>query len=327
MLPPDVSMALQELANGVSKTDLAKRSSSISTGYKQRENSASRLLTEQDALAYALARMPATYGASRRAMVHLKEAVPQFEPHSVLDVGCGPGTASFAASLVFPSTHSFVMQDRNGPFLDLARMLTKAALPSKNVTISATDLQSSPHWPATDLVLASYVLAELSPSLRKTLLCHLWSATVQVLLLVEPGTPDGFQRLRDARQLLQQQGAFTAAPCVHEAICPMNLGADHSGKWCRFSERVQRSKEHRFLKSAERSFEDEPFSYLAMVRAKPDRLFQARVVGPAAASKFEITLPVCCEQGLETLKAPRRNKEKYKSFKRKAWGDAVETLV
>jgi ribosomal protein RSM22 (predicted rRNA methylase) len=321
LLPSAIRSVLENLGQGVSRNDLAKRSAAITAGYQKRLNSSEKLLSASDALSYALARMPATYAATRRALLHLKAATPELMPTSLLDVGCGPGTASFACHDVFPQMKEFQLLDRNGPFLDLARQLSTVALPIGAVDIMAQDITRVSSMPQGDLVIASYVLAELSSPVQAKLLHQLWLATKQALVLVEPGTPDGFQRLKEARLALITQGAFVAAPCTHEAGCAM---ADKN--WCRFFERIQRSRDHRFLKSAERPFEDEPFSYLAVVRERPTSRAAARVIGKCVTNKFEIQLPICSSSGLSKLHIARRDKEKYQQNNDLQWGDTVLNL-
>ncbi len=121
---------------------------------------------------------------------------------------------------------------------------------------------------------AGYVLAEITAPAQDAFVRRLWEATRQVLVLVEPGTPDGFARLKAARTALIAAGAHVAAPCTHEAACPMA-----GEEWCRFLVRVQRSRDHRLLKQGERPFEDEPYAYLAVMREKPAQRAACRIVG------------------------------------------------
>jgi ribosomal protein RSM22 (predicted rRNA methylase) len=323
LLPSAISSALESMSEGLSRSDLVMRSAAITAGYKNRLNSSKELRVASDALAYALARMPATYAASRRALLHLAEAMPNAAPNSLLDVGCGPGTASFAAHAVFPEIADFTMLDRNGPFLDLARQLVAVALPENGFRIIDQDIAKIVDLPKADLVVASYVLAELSPAVQTRFLAQLWDSTSQALVLVEPGTPDGFERLRLARISLIDAGAFIAAPCTHEGVCLKHTHDPAKPEWCRFLERVQRSRDHRILKSADRPFEDEPYAYLAVVRERPSARFDARIVGRTSTSKFEIQLPICDTNGLSTLKIPKRNKKRYKNYNGLEWGDAV----
>jgi ribosomal protein RSM22 (predicted rRNA methylase) len=323
LLPPSISAALENMSQGHSRSDLIQRSAAITAGYQKRQNSSHELRAREDALAYALARMPATYAATRRALIHLQDAMPDLTPMSLLDVGCGPGTASFAAQNIFPMISDFALLDRNGPFLDLARNLSAEALPKKSVEILDQDIGSSSAFPTADMVIASYVLAELSAPAQAKMIERLWAASQHALLLVEPGTPDGFERLKLARTTLIQNGGYIAAPCTHEATCGKQTIDPTKPDWCRFLERVQRSRDHRILKSADRSYEDEPFSYIAVVRTKPLARASGRIVERTQINKFEIQLPLCNENGLSKLRIPRRDKIKYNQYKDLEWGDAV----
>ena len=84
----------------MSRNDAAERAAAISKTYRDGGNSAA-IRSETDALAYALARMPATYAADIASLNALCEIRPDFAPTSLLDVGAGPGTASWAAAEAF----------------------------------------------------------------------------------------------------------------------------------------------------------------------------------------------------------------------------------
>jgi ribosomal protein RSM22 (predicted rRNA methylase) len=71
--------------------------------------------------------MPATFAATRQALERLAEACPDLAPRTVLDVGAGPGTATFAAASVFGRPERATLLDRNRPFLELATRLADGA--------------------------------------------------------------------------------------------------------------------------------------------------------------------------------------------------------
>jgi ribosomal protein RSM22 (predicted rRNA methylase) len=318
LLPGPLRSALDALAEGCGRADLARRSRAITETYQARRNSSHSLLSNDDALAYALARMPATYAAALEAFGRLAEAMPDFAPRDLLDVGCGPGTASFAAVDAFPTLEDLTLLDRNGPFLDMARTLGGQAVTGKTVALMDRDVASDEVLPEADLVVASYVLAELDERTGERLVSRLWGAARQALVLVEPGTPDGFARLRSARSQLMADSAHVAAPCTHEAACPMSGDA-----WCRFLARVQRSRDHKLLKGGARPFEDEPYAYLALTRERPAGRTEFRIVGRTSETKVVVALPVCGEAGLKTLSAPSRARELFKRFRKLDWGDAI----
>src|SRR5262249_6019520 len=125
-----------------------------------------------------------------------------------------------------------------------------------------------------DLVTLAYVLNELDPKQRPQVLQRLWRLTADTLVIVEPGTPAGWQRILAARRELIEAGAQVIAPCPHAHDCPLQ-----PPDWCHFAARVARSRLHRQAKGAEVPWEDEKFSYVAVSR-KP-----APAQGPHAGSR------------------------------------------
>ena len=99
-LPAELKAALDGKLRGFSRSDAAGRAATISKTYRGGGNSGA-IRTEADALAYALARMPATYAAVTASLNALAGIAPDFAPTSLLDVGAGPGTASWAAAEAF----------------------------------------------------------------------------------------------------------------------------------------------------------------------------------------------------------------------------------
>ena len=100
-LPAELKAALDGKLRGFSRNDAAGRAASISKTYRDGGGSGA-IRSETDALAYALARMPATYAAVTASLNALVEIRPDFAPTSLLDVGAGPGTATWAAAEAFP---------------------------------------------------------------------------------------------------------------------------------------------------------------------------------------------------------------------------------
>src|ERR1043166_10274342 len=105
-LPAELKAALEAKLKGFSRGDAAARSAAISKNYRDGGGSGT-IRSETDALAYALARMPATYAAVTAGLNALCEARPEFAPKTLLDIGAGPGTASWAAAGTFPSLQHF----------------------------------------------------------------------------------------------------------------------------------------------------------------------------------------------------------------------------
>src|SRR2546425_7545903 len=127
-LPTELKAALDGKLRGFSRNDAAGRAASISKTYRGGGNSGT-IRSETDALAYALARMPATYAAITASLNALVEIRPDFAPNSLLDIGAGPGTATWAAAEAFPSLRRFALLDANSALralaLDLGRDSTR----------------------------------------------------------------------------------------------------------------------------------------------------------------------------------------------------------
>src|SRR3984893_12562749 len=118
-LPAELKAALDARLQGLSRNDAAERAALISKTYRDGGGS-SAIRSEADALAYALARMPATYAAVTASLNALCEIRPGFEPANLLDVGAGPGTATWAAAEAFSSLQSFTLLDANSALRALA---------------------------------------------------------------------------------------------------------------------------------------------------------------------------------------------------------------
>jgi ribosomal protein RSM22 (predicted rRNA methylase) len=168
-----------------------------------------------------------------------------------------------------------------------------------------------------DLVVASYMINELDDGPRAALADLMWAKTRDTLLVVEPGTPAGTQRILDLRRRLIAQGAHVLAPCPHDAECPLA-----APDWCHFTQRLPRSRVHKQLKAAELPYEDEKFIYVALSRS-PVTPRPARVLAQPELSKIAITAKLCTLQGIERATAPRRDKAAYAQFRKLDWGDAI----
>lgn len=322
-LPAALSTAVAERLEGRSRRDLGDRSARISTTYRAGGGSQSAVREAGDALAYAVARMPATYAATREAIDRLIERAPDFAPASALDAGCGPGTASWAVADAFATIASITQIDRNRQFLDLARDLGRSgeteALTSAR-QIEADLLQIPPLAERFDLVVLSYALAELPTTAIAPLLGTLWTGCSGALLLVEPGTPEGYRRILIARETMLAAGARLLAPCPHEAPCPLT-----PPDWCHFSVRLARSRDHRAAKSAALSYEDEKFAYLVGVRdAHFTPADRGRILDRPDLSKIGLAAKVCRTDGTAARATiPKRAKKAFAEARRAKWGDEL----
>jgi ribosomal protein RSM22 (predicted rRNA methylase) len=244
---------------------------------------------------------------------------PDFAPAGLLDVGAGPATALWAALDLWPRISDADLIEASEPIRALGGSMANTLDASirwhtSDIAVAFPDV--TPH----DLVVLAYVLDELDPAKRLPLLDRLWSRTRDVLLIVEPGTSNGWQRILAARAHLIAAGGHVIAPCPHELACPL-MPPD----WCHFSRRVARARIHRQAKNAEVPWEDEKFIYVAVSRTPG--LAAARVIAPPLQATGRVTLKLCQEDGTAARRLfSKRDGAVYKDARRADWGDVLNCL-
>ena len=274
--------------------------------------------------AYLAVRMPATYAAVRAALAHMPADVLD-RIGSLLDLGAGPGTATWAALDACPSLVDVTQVDHSRALLDAGARLGAALLETRRVhmTQHVAALQAVPEWPVADLVISAYALAELAAEARATVVSTAWQAASHALVLVEPGTPAGFQHIVQARAALAASGARFIAPCPHEGPCPMRAGP-RSDDWCHFAVRVPRTRRHRHLKAGSLAYEDEKFSYLIAAKSAHTAGRPARVLRHPRIEKGRVQLTLCTPVGAERVVVTRRDPA-WPAARKVTWGDAWRT--
>src|ERR1700733_1336552 len=160
-LPAELKAALDAKLQGLSRRDAADRAAIISQTYRGGGGSGA-IQSEADALAYALARTPATYAAVTASLNALREITPDFAPASLLDIGAGPGTATWAAAEAFPSLRTFILLDANAALRALALDLGRDNIRLRDMTYQHGEARAAlvDALPA-DLVVASYMIGEI----------------------------------------------------------------------------------------------------------------------------------------------------------------------
>jgi len=259
-------------------------------------------------IAYSLYRMPATLAALERVLERLD--IAEFSPSSLLDLGSGPGTAIIAARRRFPSLNDIVGLEQSPEFLTISQKLVGNA-------VQKGDLEKDIMDRDVDLVVASYSFGELTPQARERWI-HYAAKHARAMVLVEPGTPQGWKCLMECRDQMIAQGMFIAAPCPHHASCPF-VGTKW---WCHEAVRLPRTRFHRWIKGGRLGYEDEKFSYIIGF-SEPIERPECRIVHAPRHRSGHTHLSLCQADGqLKKYVVSRRNKELYSLVKRVKWGDA-----
>jgi len=341
-LPPLLRAAVDRALSRRRAGHLAALAAALSERYREERRDGRLYVTnDDDALAYLTVRLPATYAAVRASFAAINQARPDFAPKTALDIGAGPGTALWAALDCWPALADVILIEASPAFRACGEALSRETpvprVAWRTADIATDAIEDSIDAAPRDLVTLAYVLNELAPDVRPPLLRRLWQATADTLVIVEPGTPAGWQRIIAARTYLIEAGAYLLAPCPHAHVCPLEHVPEKrkpvfpkghattltSPDWCHFAARVARSRLHRLAKAAELSWEDEKFSYLAVSR-RPAPVAAARVIARPRKGSGRVTLKLCRPDGSagEQLFS-RRDGQAFRRAWRSDWGAAL----
>lgn len=321
--PVILNQLLQSKLEGYQLGKLKDISQSISDMYRNNSGSGNRLVESSlQVLVYSLVRMPATFGAVADALGYTLDMLgeEQGQIKSLLDVGAGTGSASWAVdSLLDIDNIRCIEREREMSKLGKELMaegsdaLKNAEWIDKDLTkLDVSTIKSA------DLVLASYVMNEMSESDRQTLVKKLWTLTDKVLLIIEPGTPKGYQQLMSTRQILLEQGANLIAPCTHTDKCRLS-----DGDWCHFTTRIQRNKIHKLLKDGDVPYEDEKYFYMAFSKQNT-QMAKCRILRHPYIEKGQITLQVCTAKQNYTKVVRKKDGDIFKQAKKSKCGDSLD---
>ncbi|MDC0344913.1 small ribosomal subunit Rsm22 family protein [Alphaproteobacteria bacterium] len=277
---------------------------SLSKKYKTQHKTGR--LSENERDAYLHARLPATSSVCKKVLSHIHE---KNKIQRILDLGCGPGSATYAALEVFEGIKQVHLVDRDkGYTYDF----------SVPHTFSNVGLEQFEVCNEYDLAIASYVFNECPHELLVTLLPQVWQKITSYFIIIEPGTPFGYQSFLKSRDILINCGASLVAPCPHEKTCPLS-----ENDWCHFKERLIRSPVHQQVKSGARSFEDESYIYGVFAKQPPQERAN-RILKKPRKGSGHISFDLCTPHGVEKKIISRKSKESFLKAKKLSWGDVLK---
>ncbi|MBA2811739.1 rRNA methyltransferase [Streptomyces sp. KM273126] len=311
--------ALAGLLDGLPPKAASQAVERLIANYRGRTPTDAPVLRDRsDVVAYAAYRMPATFEAVCSALEAFAETVPVWVPDSHVDVGGGTGAATWAVNAVWAGERPVTVLDWAEPALTLGREMAARNPELKGAEWRRSRIGAALTIESTDLVTVSYVLGELTEADRSAVV-DAAAGAAQAVVIIEPGTPDGYARVIEARDRLVRAGFRIAAPCPHSAACPIVPGED----WCHFSARVSRSSLHRQVKGGSLAYEDEKFSYVAAVRGPEATPAPSRVVRRPQIRKGQVLLDLCeTEPSLHRTTVTKRHGPLYRAARDADWGDA-----
>jgi ribosomal protein RSM22 (predicted rRNA methylase) len=319
-LPIQLQQAIALEAEKFCQKDILSAREVLTERYADSESPKEALiLTEAERCAYVVSRMPATYAVVLEVLRELERRHPQAEIRSLLDLGAGPGTAMWAAAEAFPSLQEINLIERDSQLIALGKRLAlQGEMPAFHTAQwQVRNMEQFSPAVQHDLVVLSYSVGELPEASIAEVIEKSWQATSQYLVVIEPGTPAGFERIRTIRNQLIGLNAFMVAPCPHMDVCPMT-----DGNWCHFSERIERSSLHRRIKLGALGYEDEKFSYVIFSKTQVS-LPEARILRHPQKRSGHVILSLCTKaEGLKQQTVSKRTPELYKLARKLDWGDS-----
>ena len=306
-LPLDIKAQLESLLDGYSLKELKDVVSILMEQYKNQSGKGNDLINSSLASkVYAVYRLPATYSAFGEALKHTLEFYKE-NIESVIDVGAGSGSASLAVSCLLPNIKKYTLLERNKYMMEVGKSLHNFEYINCDLSKDNLDINS-------DLVVSSYVLNELDQNSRINAINKMWNMTNKLILIVEPGTPEGFGLIREIRDYLISIGGYVISPCPHMNIC-LNT-------WCHFSTRISRSRLHKDLKGGDVPYEDEKYCYIAFSKTEVNRCDNRILRHPQINPGF-VELEVCTKEGFKHIKYSKKDKEMFKAARKSNAGDKI----
>lgn len=320
-IPDLLELAIENKVSEYNIKELKESAVNLSKRYMESERTGDTLLkTNLDTVAYSVIRMPATYSAIRTCLEKVKE-VYDFDIKSVLDIGSGTGAAEWAITDVFEDVLDITCLEREKGMRDISKVYFSYSDILKDVEFIETDiLNDKLDGIKKDLCVLSYIINELDETDRLKVIEKAIEVTDKVLLVVEPGTPEGFKNVKNIRDYLYQKGYKIIAPCtgfIGRCDIPEN-------DWCASSVRVQRTKTHKYLKDAEIGYEDEKFTYIAI--SKEQAYFNLndnsrRILRHPKIENGRIIVKTCLKGEIKEETITKKNKDEFKLLKKKNVGD------
>ena len=314
-IPEGLKDSINKLLSENKSSNIIENAQIISSRYRKNDGKGKRLLTnELEAVSYATSRMPATYAAVysvfKQILVDYDEKIT-----SLLDVGAGTGAGTWAVNEI-NNINQITCLEREKSMIDIGRKLMKDTILDNAKWKSYNILQDEIEEKA-DIVLTSYMINELPKQERENAVLKLWQATNKLMVVIEPGTPEGFKNILNIRNLIKNQGGYIVAPCCYNGECPIK-----ENDWCAFYARVARTSMHRQAKGGKLGYEDEKFSYIAFSKI-PVEIAGERILRHPQINSGFVKVKLCTAEGIQEKTYSKKDGEIYKKTKKLDAGEKI----
>ena len=314
-IPDELKKTIDELLLKNKANEIIEDAKIISNRYRNNEGKGKRLLTKpNEAISYAISRMPATYAAVHKAVQQTIENYDE-DLQTLLDIGAGTGAAVWAINDIL-NIKNIKCFERENSMMNIGKQLMSKTKLSK-VRWEQLDILKEEIKENADIVITSYMINELPESEKENVIEKLWNATNKLLIIIEPGTPVGFNNVLKIRNKLLKDGGYIVAPCTHQGECKIS-----QNDWCAFYTRVFRSAIHKQAKNGELGYEDEKFSYIAFSKmsAKSDG---ARILRHPQIYKGYVNVKLCTRDGIQEKTYSKKDGDIYKKVRKLDAGEKI----
>ena len=316
-IPQELKIAIENQLVGIKSNQIIENYQKISSRYRNNIGDGKIFVNKQEeALSYAISRMPSTYCAIYSALDHILKNYNE-KINTCYDMGAGTGAATWAVNQ-FMHLEKCTCFEREQVMINKKKKLMKGVELLKQVDWKKFDILKDNFTEKADLVITSYMINELPEENKNEIIKKLWNMTNKILLIIEPGTPAGFKNIVNAREILLKEGANIIAPCSHQNKCPIK-----EDDWCSFYVRVNRSGIQRLAKKGELGYEDEKFSYIAFSKT-PINNQKTRILRHPQIYQGYVKIKVCTNHGIEEKIYSKKYGEIYKKIKKLNAGDIIE---
>ena len=296
-LPNDILFILDELSEtcGLNKNGV-RVYSELSENYR---NQNFKEVDFSQAVAYALGRMPATYGVIKYVLERFKNTGENFS--NILDVGAGVGALKIA----------LWDYEVNYEALEKSEAMRKIfeKLNGDNLRIYSEDFLKFCSKNKYQAVFGSYFINEVKD--KKSALKKMFDLSEKYVFILEPGTPNGYKNILEAKKIAAELDWYPLLPCATRD-CKLS-GED----WCHFSIRLPRTRHHLKLKNAVLPYEDEKFCYVIFSKKETNFFENHTIIKKPIKKSGHTIFDVCRGDGI------RRVVRTDKASKKLQWGDQL----
>lgn len=316
-IPDLLESAIKQETQGIKIAELREIAQNLSNRYMNEKRAGQTLLSkEKEALAYSIMRMPATFCAVTTTLKHTLDIASNCNIETVLDIGAGTGAATWAINEIL-NPKEIICLEREAAMRNVGQTLMKYNEDMRKVEWIDADITNFQITKGADLIIASYMINELKQEERKNAIKKILNLDSKIILIIEPGTPEGFKNIKEIQKIALDNSAYIIAPCTSQETCKLP-----EDDWCHTTVRVERNKTHKLLKSGAAPYEDEKFSYIAISKENFGTA-ESRILRHPQIETGKITLKLCTNGKIEEKITTKKDKELFKQAKKKKCGDSI----